>query len=411
MFPRHQKNLICMLLLCSAGFAQTQVDLRNQTKFVDFGNAQSTRPAKVGTALPAICGVGEQFFLSSAPAGLNVYACVAANTWALQSGSGAGSLAIAADGSLVGTRPIENFVTGLGLVNTFVDTGSQLDLTQSVNTAVMQSKAAAQAGREVLCVSSSGSAAAYTCSMLPVLTAYSQGMVLAWKPDVATTGAATLNIDTLGAVNLKQADGLTDPGAGGIQAGRLYHIWYDGTVFRVLNLPAAQPVAFGINSGSWEPWRVASVSNTQPVPQSGSTQFYEFTAPIAINVGLLGLIPHGNVAKHIAVAVFDAGCNLLAQSATVNVTSGTAVSMALGVQLAEASTYYLAVTSDSTSTSDTITTAQAGGPLSSLYNVGSVPRFFSGSTASWSGASVTWPATCGTKTPLTVDPPAVLLFK
>ena len=73
--------------LLTMGIAQTTVDLRTQTKNVDFSDAISTKPSKVGTVLPAICGVGETFFNTSAPSGQNLYGCAALNTWAVQGGA------------------------------------------------------------------------------------------------------------------------------------------------------------------------------------------------------------------------------------------------------------------------------------------------------------------------------------
>ena len=61
--------------------AQTALDLRTQTKNVDFTQAVTTKPNKSGAALPATCGVGETFFLTGAPAGQNLYGCTSANAW------------------------------------------------------------------------------------------------------------------------------------------------------------------------------------------------------------------------------------------------------------------------------------------------------------------------------------------
>jgi hypothetical protein len=61
--------------------AQTQVDLKTQTKNVDFTAAPTTKPVKAGTALPATCGAGELFFKTNAAPGGNLYLCTAANTW------------------------------------------------------------------------------------------------------------------------------------------------------------------------------------------------------------------------------------------------------------------------------------------------------------------------------------------
>jgi hypothetical protein len=61
--------------------AQTKVDLRTQTKSVDFSNASFTKPVRSGVALPVGCSAGELFYLSTANPGYNLYFCTAANVW------------------------------------------------------------------------------------------------------------------------------------------------------------------------------------------------------------------------------------------------------------------------------------------------------------------------------------------
>lgn len=78
------------LVICEG---QTQVDLKNQSKSVDFSSASSTKPAQAGAVLPATCNTAQLFFLTTAPAGANLYACAPANTWTLESGGGSGSTA------------------------------------------------------------------------------------------------------------------------------------------------------------------------------------------------------------------------------------------------------------------------------------------------------------------------------
>jgi len=67
----------------------TAVDLRTQTKDVDFSAALSTKPFQSGAALPSTCSVGAMFYLTSAAAGSNLYACTASNTWTVETGAGA----------------------------------------------------------------------------------------------------------------------------------------------------------------------------------------------------------------------------------------------------------------------------------------------------------------------------------
>jgi hypothetical protein len=170
---------------------------------------------------------------------------VTPNTWALEGGGGgggggAGAVTVQLDGTAVGTRAVEDFVSGTGLVTTVVDTGTRINIQNTADTAVMLSKAAAQAGSLFLCTSTSGSAGAYTCPMAPTLATYTAGMTVEWNPDVnGAGGPTTLNIDTLGARPVKLADGATDPTPIDIQAGRLLPLWFDGSVFRQI---ASQPL-------------------------------------------------------------------------------------------------------------------------------------------------------------------------
>jgi len=71
----------------ATGDSQTLVDLRTQSKSVDFSAAGSTKPMQTGSSLPSTCAVGQFFFLTTAAAGSNVYACNPANTWAVEGNS------------------------------------------------------------------------------------------------------------------------------------------------------------------------------------------------------------------------------------------------------------------------------------------------------------------------------------
>jgi hypothetical protein len=77
-------SLLLWALFIATGKGQTLIDLRTQTKSVDFSGAGSTKPIKTGSSLPAACASGEVFFLTSAPSGSNVYGCNPANVWTLE---------------------------------------------------------------------------------------------------------------------------------------------------------------------------------------------------------------------------------------------------------------------------------------------------------------------------------------
>jgi len=87
-----RKLLIASLAAVAFASAQTQVDLQHQARGIDFTAASYTKPIRMGSALPASCGVGEVFLLTSAPAGANVYMCLQANQWTPQTVSSTGAL-------------------------------------------------------------------------------------------------------------------------------------------------------------------------------------------------------------------------------------------------------------------------------------------------------------------------------
>jgi hypothetical protein len=71
----------------------TQLDLRLQSRDVDFSAASATKPFKSGTGLPSSCGQGEMYYRLDATAGMNVYGCTASNSWSLEQGPPAASMA------------------------------------------------------------------------------------------------------------------------------------------------------------------------------------------------------------------------------------------------------------------------------------------------------------------------------
>ncbi|HEY1754497.1 MAG TPA: hypothetical protein VGG72_03820 [Bryobacteraceae bacterium] len=235
-------KLTWLALMAVAASAQTQVDLKIQSKSVDFSGANPTKPMATGTALPATCSSGQMFFITTAIAGQNLYGCTAANTWTLEAGGSGGGgggggtgVTVESAGAAVGTSATLDFTTGIGALYAIsILGGGVASIQATADTSVLESLARAQSGSLLLCASASGSSTAYACALNPTLSAYSAGMVLHWKPDVSGAGGpTTMNVDTLGTVSLKLADGATDPGSGDVVAGRLYGMWFDGTVFRL----------------------------------------------------------------------------------------------------------------------------------------------------------------------------------
>lgn len=70
------------IFVCTPGVrCQTAIDLRTQSKSVDFSNSNWTRPVKTVTSLPPTCNPGELVFVSTSAPGKNLYGCTATNVW------------------------------------------------------------------------------------------------------------------------------------------------------------------------------------------------------------------------------------------------------------------------------------------------------------------------------------------
>jgi len=71
----------------------------------------------------------------------------------------------------------------------------------------------------------------YACSLSPAITAYTAGWCGSFKANTANTGAATINLNSLGAKTIKKAVGgvTSDLADNDIRAGQVVSICYDGT--------------------------------------------------------------------------------------------------------------------------------------------------------------------------------------
>lgn len=81
----------------------------------------------------------------------------------------------------------------------------------------------------------------YEITVTPVPNDYDAGDTYTFKADVANTGAATLNVNSLGAKTIKKF-GTQDLATGDIIAGQMVTVRYDGTYFQISS--EARPVPF-----------------------------------------------------------------------------------------------------------------------------------------------------------------------
>lgn len=86
---------------------------------------------------------------------------------------------------------------------------------------------------------STGSSNAYAGSLTPAATALVEGMRVTWVANHTNTGAATYNLNSIGAQNIRKGDGTTALDAGDLVENNYYEMLYDGANWVLLGHPAA----------------------------------------------------------------------------------------------------------------------------------------------------------------------------
>lgn len=120
---------------------------------------------------------------------------------------------------------------------------------------------------------STGSANAYVLAASRAMTAYAQGDRYCFEANFANTGAATLNVDSLGAKSIKRLDG-NDLESGDIKSGAFADVIYDGTNFILLNrfmpdVDAATDAAAGIVELATNTEALAGADTSRAVTSAG----------------------------------------------------------------------------------------------------------------------------------------------
>jgi len=80
-----------------------------------------------------------------------------------------------------------------------------------------------------------GSSNAYTLSLIPSVTAYVAGQTFTFNASFANTGAATLNVNSVGAVPIT-VNGTVALRSGAIPSGAVVTVVYDGTQFQAISI-------------------------------------------------------------------------------------------------------------------------------------------------------------------------------
>jgi hypothetical protein len=462
-------KILPLCLLAGMVCGQTQVDLRNQSRNVDFSAAISTRPEKTGTVLPVTCNTGELFFNTIAASGSNLYGCVAANTWALLSGGagggGANGPGICSASNTAAPNTLTCSVSGFTLA-----TGSMVSLFVTAPTTSSTVTLAINGGSPVAVFRGSGnapSAGELAPNATPFLLSFNGSVyqivddpyeaggtncltfsrtAYPWTIDINTACVPELGLPNSftgynnfsgGQIRLPESTVATLPAAssnsgkefivtdgvsssdcstgGGSVAVNICRS--NGTLWVYLG-PAVVALtdAGGSGYGSWPPFGIGASGSTFTYGSGGSTYFIEISDVPLMTVSSVVMQDIGPSGTHYwAFAIYKTdgagGCNLIANTGGLPFTTGNFDTNTLlsTYQLQPSGTYYAAWSSD---TSGGTHAAAIGSEQ--LFNPdnggGSNPyRYFTGNSTAWSSGTPTFPSTCGTRTKYTGNIPLIML--
>ena len=110
---------------------------------------------------------------------------------------------------------------------------------------------------------SGGSANTYAIALTPAVTAYVAGQVFHFKAANTSTGASTLNVNALGAKNIKKKND-QDIAAGDIEQNAIVSVIYDGTSFQMLS-------QLGTSAGSMSSFTLTGDSGSNQTIEDGNT--------------------------------------------------------------------------------------------------------------------------------------------
>jgi len=128
----------------------------------------------------------------------------------------------------------------------------------------------------------------YACSLDPAIVAYTEGACYTFKANTANTGAATINLNSVGAKDIKKVQGgvTTTLSDNDIRSGQVVNVCYDGTNMQMQSTLGNTPVGVGtVTSVTANSASELSITDTTTTPVISVADAFDIsgktsTAPI-----------------------------------------------------------------------------------------------------------------------------------
>lgn len=169
-----------------------------------------------------------------------------------------------------------------------------------------------------------GSNDTYACNLSPAITAYTTGACYFFKANTANTGAASINLNSVGAKTIKKAAGgvTTDLSDNDIRAGQIVTVCYDGTNMQMQSTLGNASGGGGGGSPVAVPWYPIGPygGGMQNVMAGGAGQgtchaIYNYVARTSTKVSFNITTATASSGKAAGIGVYDsAGTTLVAYS-------------------------------------------------------------------------------------------------
>lgn len=232
----------------------------------------------------------------------------------------------------------------------------------------------------------------YVITLSPAISAYVPGVFYSFKANTANTGAATLNINGLGAKTIKKVPGgiTTDLATNDIRAGQWVIVTYDGTNFQMQSLLGNAPAGAGTVTSVDHSFTGGLITASGgPITGSGT---------LALTVaGTSGGVPYFASGTTWASSAALAANALVvgggAGAAPATITTGTGILTALGINVGSAGAPVVFNGAGGTPSSITLTNATGtaasltAGNASLAANLSGTPALPNGTTATTQSAA------------------------